>query len=48
MTFVSLTVPRQTSHVKDDAALPQAYPALVLKPLTAYSTLSACLTPKNP
>ncbi len=38
----------QTSQVKGDAPLPQTYPSLVLKPLTAYSTLSACLTPRNP
>jgi TPR repeat protein len=38
----------QKSQVKGDAALPQAYPSLVLKPLTAYSTLSACMTPKTP
>jgi hypothetical protein len=38
----------QTSQARGDAALTQAYPSLVLKPLTAYSTLSACMTPKNP
>jgi hypothetical protein len=38
----------QTSQAQGDAALSQAYPSLALKPLTAYSTLSGCMTPKNP
>jgi hypothetical protein len=38
----------QTSQAQGDAALSQAYPSLALKPLTAYSTLSACMTAKNP
>lgn len=38
----------QTSQARGDTALTQAYPSLILKPLTANSTLSACMTPKNP
>jgi hypothetical protein len=38
----------QTSQARGDAALTQTYPSLVLKPLTAHSTLTACMTPKNP
>ena len=38
----------QTSQVQGSTAMNQAYASLVLKPLTAYSTLSACMTPKNP
>ena len=37
----------QTSQIHSDAAWTQNFSTLVLKPLTAYSTLSACMTPKN-
>jgi hypothetical protein len=37
----------QTSQTHSDAAWTQNFSTLVLKPLTAYSTLSACTTPKN-
>ncbi|MGC1424346.1 MAG: tetratricopeptide repeat protein [Terracidiphilus sp.] len=38
----------QTSQAHGDVAWTQNFPSLALKPLTAYSTLSACTTPKNP
>jgi len=37
----------QTSQAHSDAAWTQNFPSLVLKPLTAYSALSACTTPKS-
>jgi hypothetical protein len=37
----------QTSQTHSDAAWTQNFSTLVLKPLTAYSTFSACTTPKN-
>jgi len=37
----------QTSRTSGDAAWTQNYPALALKPLTAYSTLSECTTPRK-
>lgn len=38
----------QTTQAHGSASFTQPYPSLVFKPLTAYSTLSACMTPKNP
>ena len=40
--------PNQVSLVEGSATMNQSYPSLVLKPLTADSTLSACMTPKTP
>jgi hypothetical protein len=37
----------QTSQTHSDAGWTQNFPSLVLKPLTAYSTLSACTVPRN-
>ncbi len=37
----------QTSQTRGDVAWTQTFPSLALKPLTAYSTLSACNTPQN-
>jgi hypothetical protein len=37
----------QTSLTRGDVAWTQTFPSLALKPLTAYSTLSACTTPQN-
>jgi Sel1 repeat len=37
----------QTSQAHSDAGWTQNFPSLVLKPLTAYSSLGACTTPKN-
>jgi hypothetical protein len=37
----------QTSLTRGDVAWTQPFPSLALKPLTAYSTLSACTTPQN-
>lgn len=38
----------QTIQVEGDAELPKPNPSIVLKPLEVSSTLSACMTPKNP
>jgi hypothetical protein len=37
----------QTSLTRGDVAWTQTFPSLALKPLKAYSTLSACTTPQN-
>jgi hypothetical protein len=49
-SWVGLGQPRagQTVRVEGEADLPSANPTILLKPLEVSSTLSACLTPKNP
>ncbi len=49
-SWVGLGQPRagQTIRVEGEADLPSANPTILLKPLEVSSTLSACLTPKNP
>jgi TPR repeat protein len=37
----------QTSQARGEAVLPQNFSSLVLKPLTPYSTLNMCTTPRN-
>jgi hypothetical protein len=49
-SWVGLGQPRagQTVRVEGEAELPSANPTIFLKPLEVSSTLSACLTQKNP
>jgi hypothetical protein len=49
-SWVGLGQPRagQSIRVEGEADLPSANPTILLKPLEVGSTLSACLTPKNP
>lgn len=49
-SWVGLGQPRagQTVRVEGETDLPSANPTILLKPLEVSSTLSACLTPKNP